>query len=56
MNAWATFQRAMDIAFAEEKHKFVVVYMDDIIVYCRSDREHIKHLEKVFMKCRKYGI
>ena len=30
--------------------------MDDIIVYSRSDREHIKHFERVFLKCRKYGI
>ena len=32
MNAGATFQRAMDIAFAEEKEKFVVIYMDDITI------------------------
>ena len=32
MNAGATFQRAMDIAFVEEKDKFLVVYMDDITV------------------------
>ena len=38
----------MNIAFAEEKGKFVVVYMDDITMYSRYDREHIKHLEKVF--------
>ena len=34
----------------------MVIYMDDITVYSRSDREHVKHLEKVFLKCRKYGI
>ena len=56
MNAGTTFQCAMDIAFIEEKDKFVVVYMDDITVYSRYDREHIRHLEKVFPKCRKYGI
>ena len=56
MNAGAAFQCAMDIAFTEEKDKFVVVYMDDITFYSTSDREHIKHLEKVFLKCRKYGI
>ena len=56
MNAGATFQRAMDIAFVEEKDKFVVFYMDDITVYSRSDRGHIKHLEKVFLKCKKYRI
>ena len=30
--------------------------MDDIIGYSRSDREHIRHLEKVFLKCKKYGL
>ena len=56
MNAGETFQRAMDIAFTEEKDKFVVVYMDDITAYSRLDKEHIQHLEKVFHKCRRYGI
>ena len=46
----------MDIAFAYERDKCVVIYMDDITIYSRSDREHIKHLEKVFLKCKKYGI
>ena len=32
MNAGATFQRAMDIAFVGEKDKFVLVYLDDISV------------------------
>ena len=56
MNAGATFQRAMDIAFAGEIGKFVVIYMYDITVYSRSDREHIHHLEIFLMKCRKFGI
>ena len=46
----------MDISFAGEIGNFVVIYMDDITVYSRFDREHIHHLEKVFMKCRKFGI
>ena len=41
MNAWATFQREMDIDFAKEKDKFVVVYMDDITVFSKFDRDHI---------------
>ena len=56
MNVGATFQCTMDIAFGEKKDKFVVVYMDDITMYSRSDKEHIKHLEKCFLKCKKYGI
>jgi ribonuclease HI len=56
MNAGATFQRAMDIAFVGEKDKFVVVYLDDITVFSKSDKEHRRHLRKVFLKCRKFGI
>ena len=56
MNARATFQRAMDIAFAEEINKFVVIYLDDITIYSRNENEHVSHLRKIFLKCRKYGI
>ena len=33
MNAEATFQRAMDIAFAKEIHDFLMIYLDDITVF-----------------------
>jgi hypothetical protein len=56
MNAGATFQRAMDIAFIGEKDKFVVVYLDDITVFSKSDKEHCCHLRKVLLKCRSFGI
>jgi hypothetical protein len=56
MNAGATFQRAMDIAFIGEKDKFVVIYLDDIMVFSRSDKEHCNHLRKVFLKCRRFGL
>jgi ribonuclease HI len=56
MNAGATFQRAMDIAFIGEKDQFVVIYLDDITVFSRSDQEHCCHLRKVFLKCRRFGL
>jgi hypothetical protein len=56
MNAGETFQRAMDIAFADEKDKFIVIYLDDITVFSDSDDQHLKHLRRVFQKCRKFGI
>ena len=40
INAGATFQRAMDIAFIEEKKKIMVIYLDDITVFSKSDEEH----------------
>jgi hypothetical protein len=56
MNARATFQRAMDIAFIGEKDQFVVIYLDDITVFSRYDKEHCCQLRKVFLKCRKFGL
>eukprot|EP00253_Pinus_taeda_P028803 PITA_28803 len=51
MNAGATFQRAMDIAFVGEKDKFFLIYLDDITVYSSSHQDHLQHLRKVFLKC-----
>ena len=56
MNTGATLQRAMDIAFSEEKDKYVVIYLDDITVFSKIDPDHLQHLRKVFLKCRKFGI
>ena len=55
-NVGATFQRAMDISFMGQVNKFVVVYLDDITVFSKSDQKHLKHLMKVFDRYRKFGI
>ena len=54
MNAGATFQRAMDIAFIGEKDKFVVIYLDEITIFSKSYREHYHHLKKVFLKLGRF--
>lgn len=46
----------MDIAFANEKDVFLVVYLDDLTVFSNLDEEHLYHLKIVFQCCRKYGI
>ena len=46
----------MDIAFPRETGKFIVVYLDDMIVFSQSDEEHLRHLKQTFQKCRKYGL
>jgi hypothetical protein len=56
MNGGATFQRDMDIEFAEENDTFIVIYLDDITMYSDSDEQHLEHLKKVFQKCRKFVI
>ena len=56
VNVGATFQRAMDIAFYKEKDKYVVIYIDDITMFSKIDPDHLQHLRKVFLKCKKFGI
>jgi len=46
----------MYIGFVGEKDKFVLIYLDDIIVYSSSHQNHLQHLKKVFLKCRTFGI
>ena len=48
MNVGATSQHEMDITFSKEKYKFVVIYLDDITVFSKSDEHHINNLEWVF--------
>ncbi|MGL5709061.1 MAG: pol polyprotein, partial [Aeromonas sp.] len=55
-NAPAAFQRAIDSIFSEEKGKFLQVYLDDIIIYSKTESEHQKHLELVLKKIKESGL
>ena len=46
-NAPATFQRAMNYVFREYLGKFVVIFLDDILVYSKTEAEHLEHLRLV---------
>lgn len=46
MNAGATFQRVMDIAFSNEIGHFIMIYLDDITIFSRTDKEHLTHLRR----------
>eukprot|EP00253_Pinus_taeda_P028002 PITA_28002 len=46
----------MDIAFSQEIRDFLVIYLDDLTPFSKSDPEHLKHLKQIFTTCRKYGI
>ena len=41
-NAPATFQQEMNDIFREQLGKFVVIFLDDILVYSRTLEEHAK--------------
>jgi hypothetical protein len=49
-NASAYFMYLMNKVFMEYLDKFVVVFIDDILVYSRSEEEHEEHLHLVLQK------
>jgi hypothetical protein len=51
-NAPATFCTVMNDIFREWLDDFVVVYIDDILVYNNFMEEHAEHLRKVFQRLR----
>ena len=55
-NAPATFSRLMNSIFMEYLDKFVVVYLDDILIYSKNEQEHAEHLRLVLMKLREHRL
>nr|GFB21668.1 uncharacterized protein [Tanacetum cinerariifolium] len=52
INAPATFCTLMNKLFHPFLEKFVVVYLDDIVVYSHTLEEHVLHLKQVFQVLR----
>ena len=55
-NAPATFQQLMKEIFKEDLFKHVLIFLDDLLVYCETPAKHLEHLEKVFLKLRAAGL
>jgi hypothetical protein len=55
-NAPAYFMYLMDSVFMPELDKFVVVFIDDILVYSKSEDEHTKHLHTVLQWLRDHHL
>jgi hypothetical protein len=51
-NAPAYFMYLMNKVFTEYLDKFVMVFIDDILVYSRSEEELVEHLRLALQKLR----
>jgi AcrR family transcriptional regulator len=55
-NAPAVFQHAMNRIFGSHLNKCVCVYLDDILIFSRSEEEHFLHLEMVLHLLRQHNL
>jgi hypothetical protein len=56
MNAQAHFMYLMNSIFIPKLDKFVMVFIDDIIIYSRSMEEHEEHLQIVLQRLREHQL
>ena len=55
-NAPAYFMNLMNKVFMEFLDKFVVVFIDDILVFSKNEEEHEEHLRLVLEKLREHQL
>ncbi|WVZ75594.1 hypothetical protein U9M48_023633 [Paspalum notatum var. saurae] len=55
-NAPAYFMNLMNKVFMEYLEKFVVVFIDDILIYSKTEEEHEEHLRLVLQKLRDHKL
>ncbi|MGK0133914.1 reverse transcriptase family protein, partial [Pseudomonas aeruginosa] len=55
-NAPAAFMDLMNRVFSQYLDHFVIVFIDDILVYSRNAEEHAHHLRLVLQTLREHGL
>ena len=55
-NAPTFFMYLMNSVFMPELDKFVVVFIDDILIYSKNDEEHAQHLRIVLARLREHKL
>lgn len=55
-NSPATFQHFMNDIFRDMADQFVVVYLDDILIYSREPTQHAEHVRLVLQRLREFDL
>jgi hypothetical protein len=55
-NAPAVFQHMANDIFRDFLDVFTIVYLDDILIYSRTQEEHDTHVRQVLHRLREYGL
>jgi hypothetical protein len=56
INESSTFQNFMNDTLMKYLDEFVVIYLNDIIVYSNSKKKHIQHVRKILQRLREANI
>ena len=56
MNALATFMCLMNSVFNKYLDKFVLVFIDDILIYSKNEEEHEEHMRLVMKLLREHKL
>ena len=55
-NALAYFMYLMNLVFMPELDKFMVVFIDDILIYSKNEADHAEHLRVVLSRLREHKL
>ena len=55
-NAPATFQAFINNVLQGYLDQFVVIYLDDILIYSKTKEQHVQHIRKVLQALQNAGL
>ncbi|MGL6195104.1 MAG: reverse transcriptase domain-containing protein, partial [Thermoguttaceae bacterium] len=55
-NAPSTFQHIMNTIFYQSNWQFSLIYLDDVIIYSRTETDHLKNVIDVLREIRRYNL
>ena len=55
-NSPATFQRCMENILGDMVFEFLVIYLDDLILFGKTVEDHLEKMEVLFRRIKSYGI
>ena len=55
-NAPATFMQMMNAIFHANLDDFVIVFLDDILIFSKTEEDHARHIEEVLKVLRKHQL
>ncbi len=55
-NASVTFQSYINFVLRKFLNVFVIIYLNDILIYSQNEKEHTNHVRLVLKRFRKYKL